>query len=191
MSCEGDPKRMLTEIELVRQLQQGDRKAFGDLYELYRNKVYTYCTRMLADGEAAGDVTHETFLKAQSRIEQLHDSGSFKSWLFAIAHHEVLMDFRRRRTNIELSHAEGIWDNETPLDMAVSNEISEIVQRMLQKLKPEYRAVLLLREFEQLSYTQIAAVTGTTESSVKSRIFKARKALVEKLKPYFQQRGEI
>lgn len=67
----------------------------------------------------------------------------------------------------------------------MNSETVEIVRGMIALLKPDYREVLILREYEQLSYSEIAEVTGDTESSVKSRLFKARKTLLKKLKPYF------
>jgi RNA polymerase sigma-70 factor (ECF subfamily) len=81
--------------------------------------------------------------------------------------------------------AETVWIEETPLTFAQENETKAIVRTCIDALKVEYREVLLLREYEGQSYEEIAAITGNTESSVKSRLFKARKALAEKLKPYF------
>ncbi len=79
---------------------------------------------------------------------------------------------------------EDVWQVESPHEAFVTQEQAEIVQRLLAQLKPEYREVLLLVEYEQMSYADIASVTGTTLSSVESRIFKARKALGKKLKQY-------
>ena len=75
---------------------------------------------------------------------------------------------------------------QTLYEVTVAAETAEIVQRLLQNLKSEYREVMLLREYEQLSYAQIAEITSMTESSVKSRLFKARKALTSRLKEYYQ-----
>ena len=94
------------------------------------------------------------------------------------------MVFRRRKTTNGLDgEAELVWGEETPLEIVIGEERTKLVQRVLGKLKPEYREVLLLREYEQLSYAEIAEVTGDTESSVKSRLFKARRALARKLNP--------
>ncbi len=94
------------------------------------------------------------------------------------------MQLRKERRNGVLRDEE-VWTDEVHEDM-VRGETVEIVQQMIALLKPEYREVLVLREYEQLSYAEIAGVTGVTESSVKSRLFKARKALFQKLKPYFR-----
>jgi len=94
------------------------------------------------------------------------------------------MHLRRNRRN-GVQSDEDVWDETTPYDLTISAETTEIVQRLLQNLKSEYREVILLREYEQLSYTQIAEITSNTESSVKSRLFKARKALTKRLKEYY------
>jgi RNA polymerase sigma-70 factor (ECF subfamily) len=120
-----------------------------------------------------------------ANIGLLQKTESFLPWLFSIARNEVLMHFRRKRWNGTQS-GDDVWDETTPYDLVVSTETREIVQQLLRNLKSEYREVLVLREYEQLSYSQIAQITGDTESSVKSRLFKARKALTIKFKEFFQ-----
>jgi RNA polymerase sigma-70 factor, ECF subfamily len=173
-----------TDTELVQLLHQGDRQAFADLYEHHKMAIYRYCLRMLNESDAAEDATQETFIKMFANIGLLQKTESFLPWLFSIARNEVMMHFRRNRHN-GVHNDEDVWDETTPYELIVSAETKEIVQRLLQKLKSEYREVLLLREYEQLSYTQIAEITRNTENSVKSRLFKARKALTKRLKEYY------
>jgi RNA polymerase sigma-70 factor, ECF subfamily len=173
-----------TDTELIQLLQHGDRQAFADLYEHHKTAIYRYCLRMLIDSDAAEDATQETFLKMYASINNLQKTESFLPWLFSIARNEVMMHLRRNRRN-GVHSDENVWDETTPYDMIVSVETTEIVQKLLQSMKNEYREVILLREYEQLSYTQIAEITCNTESSVKSRLFKARKALTKKLKEYY------
>jgi RNA polymerase sigma-70 factor (ECF subfamily) len=174
-----------TENELVQLLHHGDRQAFADLYEHHKAAIYRYCLRMLNDPNAAEDATQDTFIKMFSNINTLQRSDSFLPWLFRIARNEMMMHFRHNRRN-GVPHEDTVWEEQTPYELTVAAETAEIVQRLLQKLKNEYREVILLREYEQLSYTQIAVITCTTESSVKSRLFKARKALTSRLKEYYQ-----
>jgi RNA polymerase sigma-70 factor (ECF subfamily) len=174
-----------TESELIQLLHQGDRQAFADLYERHKTTIYRYCLRMLHDSNAAEDAAQETFIKMFSNIRSLQKTESFLPWLFSIARNEVMMYLRRNRRN-GVHSDEYVWDETTPYEMVASAESTEIVQQLLQNLKSEYREVLLLREYEQLSYAQIAEITSTTESSVKSRLFKARKALTSRLKEYYQ-----
>jgi RNA polymerase sigma-70 factor (ECF subfamily) len=173
-----------TDVELIQLLCQGDRLAFADLYERHKTGIYRYCMRMLADSDTAEDMTQETFVKMYTNIRELQSVDSFLPWLFRIARNEVMMHLRQHRRNGTQSDKD-IWDETTPHELTVAAETTEIVQRLLQNLRSEYREVILLREYEQLSYVEIATVTGDTESSVKSRLFKARKALTKKLKEYY------
>ncbi len=140
---------------------------------------------MLIDSDAAEDATQDTFIKMYQNISSLHKTDAFLPWLFQIARNEVLMYIRRNKRN-GTQNDETVWDETTPYVIAVSTETTELVQKTLQNLKSEYREVIILREYEQLSYKQIAEITGDTESSVKSRLFKARQALTRKLKSYYQ-----
>jgi len=174
-----------TETELIRLLCQGDRQAFAELYERHKSAIYRYCLRMLTDSNAAEDATHDTFIKMFQNISSLQNTDSFLPWLFHIARNEVFMVLRRNKRNGTQTD-ETLWDEITPHVIAVSTETTELVQRTIQNLKKEYREVLVLREYEQLSYQQIAEITGDTENSVKSRLFKARQAITKKLKTYYQ-----
>ena len=175
---------MQTDSELIQLLRQGSRQAFADVYERHKSAIFRYCLRMLSDSDAAEDATQETFVKMYDSIRNLQSVDSFLPWLFRIARNEVLMYMRRNKRNGTHSD-ETVWDETTPHEIIVSAETTELVQRTIQNLKSEYREVLVLREYEQLSYQQIAEITGDTESSVKSRLFKARKAMTKRLKEYY------
>lgn len=174
------------EQELLKQIQLGEMDAFGDLYELYRARLYGYCSRLLRNRNDVEDVLHETFLKAFNVLETLKDASRFRAWLFRIARNEVYTLLRKRESRRE-EFVDEICSSETPLDELVSLERKEIVQRILSSLKVEYQEVIILREFELLSYAEIAQIMGDTESSVKSRLFKARKTLIRKLQPFFEE----
>ncbi|MGH2568968.1 MAG: RNA polymerase sigma factor [Bacteroidota bacterium] len=173
-----------TDEQLVRLLQEEESGAFALLYEKYKTPVYSYCSRLLRNKQAAEDATHDAFLKIRSAARTLNNPRAFRAWIFRIARNEVMQALRRARRNGQIE-SDDVWEEETLAESYERAETREIVQRTLEMLKAEYKEVVVLREFEQLSYAEIAEVTGATESSVKSRIFKARKALVKKLKPYF------
>jgi RNA polymerase sigma-70 factor, ECF subfamily len=166
-------------------LRQGNRKAYSEIYERNKNAVYRYCYRMLSDAPSAEDATQDTFMKMYNNIYQLKNDSSLLPWLLRIARNEILLHIRRNKHNGTID-ADRIWDEQTPHTIAETIESHEIVQHLLAQLRSEYREVLVLREYEQLSYQQIAEITGDTESSVKSRLFKARQALTKKLKAYYQ-----
>ncbi|MBI2620230.1 MAG: RNA polymerase sigma factor [Ignavibacteriales bacterium] len=176
--------QVLSDKEVATRLRGGDVEAFAELYKRYHSRVRRFALKLLRDPSAADDIAQETFMKAQKGVGTLRSASSLRSWLFSIARNEVYIHFRKTRGNGRIRE-EDIWSGETPHEDMVNSETVEIVRGMIALLKPDYREVLILREYEQLSYSEIAEVTGDTESSVKSRLFKARKTLLKKLKPYF------
>jgi RNA polymerase sigma-70 factor (ECF subfamily) len=175
--------------ELLSLMQSGDRRAFGELYRRYRRVLYSFCVRLLADTQAAEDAVHETFMKLTTGSAAIAQPAALKSWLYSVARNEALMTLRRRRS-AETSDAESVWDDETPLSLAEKADVQDLVQSAVACLKVEYREVILLREFEGLSYGEIASVTGDSASAVKSRLFKARRALAEKLAGVWNEERE-
>jgi len=172
-----------SDVQLIHRMQLDDSSALAELYSRYKRSVYEYCFRLLQDRQNAEDATQNTFIKIQQRVGELRNAASFKAWMFTIARNEVYAHVRRSRSNGLEGH-EDVWEVESPHEEFVQQEQTGLVQRLLAELKPEYREVLILVEYEQLSYAEIASITGATLSSVGSRIFKARKALGKKLKPY-------
>ena len=171
------------EQQLIAELQRGSDRALAAVYQEFSQGVFAYCLKILADRQLAEDVVQETFLKVRQHAQSIQRNESFRSWIFRIARNEALMQLRKRRWNGQVED-ESVWNEETPHQQFVALERSEIVNRLLDSLKHEYREVLVLLVYEDMSYAEIAAVTGATESSVKSRIFRARKEMIEKMKPY-------
>jgi RNA polymerase sigma-70 factor (ECF subfamily) len=177
--------------ELLNQIRSGNEHAFTDLYNKHRRRLLAYCFRLLQDRIAAEDVVQVAFQKAYESLSSLDKPDLFFYWLYSIARNEVYGVIRRTRKNGTISSIDDekdIWDEETPLELVVKTELAELVQHHLNHLKVEYREVLILRQYDKLSYAEIAAITGDTMSSVESRLFKARKALAKKLAPYFMEK---
>ena len=173
--------------DLLTRIRSGSDQAFTELYNKYRRRLLAYCYRLLQDPITAEDVVQIAFQRAFESLSSLDKPELFFYWLFSIARNEVYGRIRKTRRNgtpISIEE-EDFWADETPHDQAVRKETSEIVQLLLSQLKVEYREVLVLRQYDKLSYAEIAAITGDTVSSVESRLFKARKALAKKLAPYF------
>jgi RNA polymerase sigma-70 factor (ECF subfamily) len=173
-----------TDEQLVDGVRLGDATAFEQLYHRYKRHIFTFCLKLTGDRSLAEDATHDAFLKMYHHAGTLTDVSLFRSWLFTIARNEVFKMLRKHHRNGTVD-ADSVWTDETPLTLAQANDTKTIMNACINSLKADYREVLLLREYERHSYEEIAAITGSTESSVKSRLFKARKALAEKLKPYF------
>ena len=183
--------RILTDDQLVEQFQLDEARAFVQLYHRYKHRVYAYCYRLLRHPQNAEDAAQETFVKIHRSIHQLEKAASLQCWVFSIARNEAFTILRRRRPTEELDEeSESMWDDEGPLERMIQRERAEIVQCCLGMLRPVYRELLILREYEQLSYAEISQVTGGTESAVKAGLFKARKAMGKKLELILKERDE-
>jgi RNA polymerase sigma-70 factor, ECF subfamily len=175
------------DAELVGRSCRGDKAAFSALYAKYRQRLFAFCYRLTAHRETAEDVVQSTFLKAYQSIATLDDHRLFYYWVFSIARNEALGHIRRQPAagmRASLDEVDDVWDGESPHEQLVHEETHALVERLLGQLKAEYREALILRQYESLSYAEIAAITGDSISSVESRLFKARKALAKKLAPF-------
>ncbi|MFH0991414.1 MAG: RNA polymerase sigma factor [bacterium] len=174
-----------TEAELIHKAQLKDERAFAELFKRYRFSVIEYCSQLLQNRETAKDAAQNTFIKVYNSLETLRNHDSFKAWLFTIARNEVYALIRRNRCNVSIDDLD-VWETPTVHDDYIKQEAEEIIQHLLRRLKPEYREVLLLDEYEGFSYAEIASITNNTVSSIESRIYKARKALSKKIKTFYQ-----
>lgn len=166
------------------QARTGDKVAFGHLVEAYLRPVYNLTYRMLGNPEEAEDAAQEAFLRAYSRLEQYDPKQKFSTWLFSIANHHCIDRLRKRRAsfvsiddNPVLMNLEG--DMPMPESSALSMERSAEVQRLLNKMEPQYRTPLILRYWEEYSYDEIAQTMDLSVSAVKSRLFRARKQMAD------------
>lgn len=126
------------------------------------------------------------FVKLHAGRASIRNGQSLQSWVFTVARNEAFEELRRRKG--ELLSEEIVWEGVLPDEELSKKNRREAIESVLNALYPSFREIIILREYEQLSYDEIAQVTNTTVSSVKSRLFKARKALIEKLKPYLDER---
>ncbi len=172
---------------LVEQARAGDQQAFGELVQLHQTAVYNLAYRMLGERGEAEDAAQETFLRAYAHLERYDADRPFRTWLLSIASNHCIDRLRKRRlTWLSLDEPmpphPALNSNEIePEDAVISNEREAVIQRMLAELSPDYRAAVILRYWYDLSYTEIAEMLDTTESAVKSRLFRARQALAEKM----------
>jgi RNA polymerase sigma-70 factor (ECF subfamily) len=179
-----------SDARLLEALRRGEKGAFNVLYHRYRLQLYRFALRFLSSPSSAEDAVHETFLKLYRSVESLDRADSLRHWLFRVLRNEALMVIRRRHPS-EVADEENLWVSEDPSTALEGKESEEIIQTALHLLKPEYREVILLREFEHLSYGEIARVTESSVSSVKSRLFKARRALALRVVPLFEERKRV
>lgn len=182
------------EAALVEELKAGSEEAFAYLLAVYQNPVFSLVSHFVEDG-AAGDVVQEVFVKVFRGIRQFHGDSSLKTWIYRIAVHEASNHRRgwlRRRLReafslddpqpeCEAALAGSPTRPDTPYQALEQAERQELVRRALASLAAPYRAVVILREIEQLSYEEIARVLGIAEGTVKSRLTRGRDLLRRKL----------
>ncbi|NWG16736.1 MAG: sigma-70 family RNA polymerase sigma factor [Chloroflexi bacterium] len=177
-----------TVLEWVSAALDGDQDAFAEIVYAFQDAVYNLCYRMLGERTEAEDAAQEAFLRAFLNLQRYDPSRSFKTWLLSIASNYCIDRLRRRRlqwlslddepteTGLALSS-----NDPEPEDAALLREHSQAVQTLLNELSPEYRAVVVLRYWYDYSYAEIADIMDTTESAIKSRLFRARQTLAERL----------
>jgi RNA polymerase sigma-70 factor, ECF subfamily len=176
---------------VVRAIVAGDAGALATLYDRYRRPLFSFCARMLGDAESARDVVQDVFLGIHERPGVLDGVRQPRSWLFTVARRRCLNGLRDRATRARL-------DAVTPIAIAAdavaggleAGQESALVRRAIARLPDDLREVLVLREYQDLSYREIAAITEASESAVKSRLFRARQAVLEQLRPLWRQGAE-
>ncbi len=175
---------LMTDQQLAQNVTAGDPRAVSLFYEHYRYGLFRFCSRLLSDPVSAEDVVHDTFMILLNKKDQLRDPSVLRSWIFTIARNECITLLRKNKKFRTFRDDEEASVFEGPSERTESDERSMIAERLLNALLPQYKEVILLKEYEGLSYEEIAAVTDTTVSSVKSRLFKARRSMMKLLEPY-------
>lgn len=177
-----------TTLEWVNAALDGNQDAFADIVYAYQDAVYNLCYRMLGERGEAEDAAQEAFLRAYLNLTRYDPARSFKTWLLSIASNYCIDRLRRRRLQWMSLDDEPVADrlalhsdDPEPEPATLTKEQSVAIQGMLNELSPDYRAVVVLRYWYDYSYAEIADIMDTTESAVKSRLFRARQALADKL----------
>ena len=174
----------MEEKELILRCQKGDEAAFESLIRLHEKKVYTLCRRMCRDEDDALEAAQDTFLAVWRGIGSFRADAAFSTWLYRLATNACLDLLRREKRHggeVSLDDPDAALDppdpSPLPEEAAERAETRRQVREALLALPDDYREVLLLRETEQLSYAEIAEITGLELGTVKSRISRARLAL--------------
>lgn len=173
-------------LEAVEALQKGSAEAFHILYNNYSPKVYRFCLRMLTDPELAKDAFQETFIKVYENRSSFR-GNNFAAWLFTIARNTCLNYIRSKKeqeTFDEVYHDTG--SNENVIDPALKMQIDKAIQT----LPVPMREALILREYEDFSYQEIADALGIDLSLAKVRVHRARLILRKLLKPLVEELNE-
>ncbi len=187
---------MNTTDSLVQKARQGDVRAFEELVLLYQDRVYGHCCYLTGDPVEAEDLAQEAFVQAYRGISSFRLEADFGTWLHRITVNTWINHQRRRKNIIAFSLDEPLTTEEGELEREIAAsddgpaehaelaEFREILYQALKKLKPEFRAALVLREIEGYNYDDIAAILDCSLGTVKSRINRGRKALRSELEKY-------
>jgi RNA polymerase sigma-70 factor (ECF subfamily) len=175
-----------TELELITQAQQGDRQAFGELVRRHREGVVNVVYRMCGDANLAEDAAQEAFIRAWQHLPGYRPQSPFRNWVYRIATNVALDMLRRERETVDIDALSLAASDEGPEATVEGRERGEQVRQAVLALPPASRAVLVLREYEGLSYREIADMLGIPIGTVMSRLSYARNRLRESLTPYLE-----
>ena len=187
----------LTDQALVERVQQGDKKAFNLLVSRYQNKVAGLLTRYVSRNDIP-DVAQESFIKAYRSIESFRGDSAFYTWLYRIAVNTAknYLAAQARRPPSEDILAEDaenydagihLRDVDTPENEILSGELKKVVFDTINGMPEDLKNAITLRELEGLSYEDIAEVMGCPVGTVRSRIFRAREIIENKIQPLMQR----
>lgn len=180
--------------DLIKEAQTGSLKAFEELVLLYQDRVFTHCCHLANNNYDAQDLAQDVFVQAFRNVRSFRQEADFGTWLHRIAVNLWINWCRKNKKAVVLSLDEPLLlgdqelnrelaaGQDSPLEVLERAELSEQLRQALNCLHPEYKAVLVLREMEGYSYEEIASLLGCSLGTVKSRINRARKALLKEIK---------
>jgi RNA polymerase sigma-70 factor (ECF subfamily) len=183
-----------TDKELVRRVKKGDRHAFELLFSRYQHKILNLISRYLRDREDVEDVAQETFIKAFRALPRFRGESAFYTWLYRIAintakNHQVARSRRPPGTDLDVDDAEymdgtdALRESENPESALARDELSAEIDLAISQLPDDLRSAVTLREFDGLTYEQIAEIMDCPLGTVRSRIFRAREAIDARIQP--------
>lgn len=193
-----------TDAQLVERAQRGDTHAFEMLVIKYQRRIERLIARMVRDVDLVQDIAQESFIRAYRALPQFRGESAFYTWLYRIAVNtakKTLVELKRDPLVLESASAGGADDDDetsrierelsdgaTPEALLASKEIAETVNAAIEALSEDLRQAITLREIEGLSYEEIAEMMNCPIGTVRSRIFRAREAIAQRLRPLLDTR---
>ncbi len=183
-----------TDQQLVKRVQQGDKRAFDLLVIKYQHKIVAIVGRYIRDTSEVHDVVQEAFIKAYRALANFRGESAFYTWLYRIAintakNHLVARGRRPPASDVDVEEAEfyggsqALKDIDSPENNLFRDELQGVVNQAIRELPEDLRTAVTLRELEGLSYEEIAEVMGCPVGTVRSRIFRAREAIDKRIEP--------
>ena len=185
------PPDQQSDDELIAGAQKGDLSSFDVLVRRYQKRIYFVAYRMVKNHDAADDIAQETFINAYSAIKSFKLGYSLYTWLYRICMNLSINYLKRQKLVIPESHfdeeskpLEKAAEGSDPGEILESKELESRIEKAIDSLPPKYKAVLVLRIYEDLSYEEIAKTLKISIGTVMSRLFRARGRMQEMLKEY-------
>nr|WP_260504299.1 RNA polymerase sigma factor SigW [Paenibacillus illinoisensis] len=180
------------ENRLVKLVLKGDQRAFAEIVELYKDKLFHLAYRMLNNRHEAEDVVQETFLRVFRNMEKYDPNQKFSTWIYRIATNLCIDRLRRKKPSYsldaELNDQEGSdgysmlpSDDRTPESEALLSETQTLIREAIDSLPAKYKSVMILRYLQDLSLQEISDVTGMPVTTIKTRVHRGRDFLRKKL----------
>ncbi|QED45994.1 RNA polymerase sigma factor SigW [Cytobacillus dafuensis] len=177
----------------IKQVLVGDQDAYAEIVEIYKDKVFLICYRMLGNRHEAEDIAQEAFLRAYVNIHSFNINLKFSSWLYRIATNLCIDRIRKKKPDFyldaEVAGTDGLTmysqiaaDTSLPEEDVESLELQETIQREISKLPEKYRTVIVLKYIEELSLNEISQILDLPLGTVKTRIHRGREALRTQLR---------
>ena len=189
-----------TDKELVKRVQKGDQAAFDLLFARYQSKIQNIISRYIRDAEEVKDVSQEAFIKAYRALPRFRGESAFYTWLYRIAintakNHLVSRGRRPPNTDVDIDDAElnptstVLQEAESPEAAMARDQLATGIDAAIAELPEDLRSAVTLREFDGLSYEQIAEIMDCPVGTVRSRIFRARESIERHIEPLLTGRG--
>ncbi|MCM3698149.1 MULTISPECIES: RNA polymerase sigma factor [Paenibacillus] len=185
----------MTDSQMIREIKEGNTELYSELMRRYQRKILAFVYHMLKSAQLeqlAEDLCSETFYKAFRSLHSFREvDASFSTWLYTIARNTVLSELRKQRSgNVPLEESGYVPVAPTevvPEQAVLRSEKVGMVREAINKLPEKQRSALILREYDQLDYQEIASILGQSVSAVKSLLFRARSSVKSQLEPYFYE----
>lgn len=188
----------LDDLDFIKRFNNGDTSAFGEIVLKYQDRIYNLCRHMLGNAHDAEDAAQDAFLKAYQALPRFQPDASLYTWLYRIATNTCI-DYKRKpvfeslfgtsENGEEFVH-DRASDEPSPERLYQSRQMDQALRESLGKLSAKLRAIIILKEIEDMSYEEIAETLDISLGTVKSRIYRAREELQESMKKFREQNGD-
>jgi RNA polymerase sigma-70 factor (ECF subfamily) len=189
------------DVTLMTRVREGDDDAFAALVERYQARLQRYLRSLVRDDEKARELTQDTFVKVYRNAHRYQPMASFTTWLFRIGHNVAVSYLRKRRLVLVFGLGSKDPDSDLPAtdvaseelgphQLAEGRQLGALLRREIERLPEKMREAFILFDIEEMSIAEVARVTASPEGTVKARIFRARRALRERLQGYVD-RGRL